>query len=357
MDFQLVPVDPLDPGHDQLFTDWLAVHSAASRHVFGDAASIWTEQEIRGLQRSQAQQRVAMAASDPEGRVVGAVQVILPLTDNVSLAQIWLSVLPKWRRRGVGTLLLDAAERQASEHGRTVLRAATEWAPDGVDDSGEGFAGTKGYAVAQAELRSRLALPVPRESLEAILDGRSGDYAIETSWDGIPDAWLEERAYLSRRMSTDVPLDQLVAEEEAWDADRLRAVFERQLAAGRRLLESVVRHVSSGRLVGHTNLAVSPGDPSLAYQGETFVLDEHRGHGLGLRLKAANLLALMDGLPEVTSVRTWNAQENQHMLAVNRRLGFQVDGHERAWQKSVAARSGDCSTGDPLRRPTGIPLA
>jgi hypothetical protein len=44
----------------------------------------------------------------------------------------------------------------------------------------------------------------------------------------------------------------------------------------------------------------------------------------------------MDELPQVTSVRTWNAASNTHMLAVNRRLGYTVDGYSREWQKRVA---------------------
>jgi GNAT superfamily N-acetyltransferase len=340
MAFQLIPVDPLDPRQDQLFTDWLAVHNAASRHTFGESASIWAAEEIRAMHGSAAHRRLASAATAPGGDVVGAVEVSMPLRDNLSVAQVWLSVLPEHRRHGVGTMLLDAAEQQAREHGRTVLRTATEWAPGDVDTSGEGFAKNMGYAVAQDELRSRLALPAPRQPLEAILTRPADEYAIETAWEEIPDAWLEERAHLARRMSTDIPLDQLVAEEEDWDAERLRARLERDRQAGRRLLESVVRYLPSGRLVGHTDLVMTPPDRELAYQGETFVLDEHRGHGLGLRLKAANLLALMDRLPEVTSVRTWNAAENEHMLAVNRRLGYQVDGYERAWQKLLSAAVG-----------------
>ena len=337
MDVQLVPVDPLNPEHDQVFSDWLGVHNAASRHTFGDGASIWAAEEIRAMHRSDALCRLATAAREPGGGVVGALEVRMPLRDNVSVAHIWLSVLPAHRRHGIGSTLLHAAEHQAREHNRTVLLAVTEWPAGGVDTSGEGFARTKGYADAQTALRSRLPLTAPREALEAILAGHPGDYGVETSWDGIPDAWLEDRAYLSRRMSTDIPLDQLVAEEEDWDAERLRATFERERDAGRRLVESVVRHLPTGRLVGHTDLAVTPPDQELAYQGETFVLGEHRGHGLGLRLKAANLLALMDVLPGVTAVRTWNAQENEHMLAVNRWLGFEVDGYERAWQKVVEA--------------------
>jgi len=61
------------------------------------------------------------------------------------------------------------------------------------------------------------------------------------------------------------------------------------------------------------------------------VLSEHRGHGLGLRLKAATALRVMDELPEVTAVRTWNAASNE--LAVIRRLGYVVDGYSREWQK------------------------
>ncbi len=64
------------------------------------------------------------------------------------------------------------------------------------------------------------------------------------------------------------------------------------------------------------------------------MLREHRGHGLGLRLKAANALAVMRDLPMVPSVRTWNADDNVHMLAVNRELGFQVEGYSREWQKT-----------------------
>lgn len=80
-------------------------------------------------------------------------------------------------------------------------------------------------------------------------------------------------------------------------------------------------------------MGVSAGSPDLAYQGSTLVLREHRGNGLGLRLKAANALAVSDLLPAVTRVRTWNADDNVHMLAVNRRLGYVVDAYQRFWQK------------------------
>jgi GNAT superfamily N-acetyltransferase len=134
-------------------------------------------------------------------------------------------------------------------------------------------------------------------------------------------------------MSTDAPLGDLQTEEEVWDVDRVRAQHESMRSGGRRILVSVVRHVPSGHYVGYTDVHVPAGDPTLAYQQDTLVLREHRGCGLGARLKAATALRLMDELPSVRSVRTWNADDNTHMLAVNRRLGYVVDGYSREWQK------------------------
>jgi RimJ/RimL family protein N-acetyltransferase len=43
----------------------------------------------------------------------------------------------------------------------------------------------------------------------------------------------------------------------------------------------------------------------------------------------------MARLPEVDRIRTWNAEDNEPMLAVNRRLGFVADAYQREWQKRV----------------------
>lgn len=63
------------------------------------------------------------------------------------------------------------------------------------------------------------------------------------------------------------------------------------------------------------------------------MLREHWGHALGLRLEVTNVRLLRKQLPQVTAVRTWNADSNEPMLAVNRRLGYVVDGYGREWQK------------------------
>jgi RimJ/RimL family protein N-acetyltransferase len=87
--------------------------------------------------------------------------------------------------------------------------------------------------------------------------------------------------------------------------------------------------------VGFTDLVVRPGAPDLAVQSDTLVVREHRGHGLGLAMKLANLAALQREKPNVDRVRTWNADTNTPMLAVNRRMGFEVVGWSREWLKEL----------------------
>jgi GNAT superfamily N-acetyltransferase len=331
-DLRTRPIDLLDPAQQESAVQWLAVHAAAQRRLFGERGSTWTLPELQAFHRKPDKKRFDRAAWCG-GRILGAVEVLLPLHDNPRLALLWLSVDPDHRRRGIGTALLEEAERIAAEQGRTVLFVETEWAQDGRDESGM-FAARHGYVNAQTMLRSELALPVNRSALAAVRDQPGGqDYAIESFVDDMPQEWLDDRAVLQQRMSTDAPLDDLEMEEEVWDADRLRQEQAATKAAGRRVVESVARHLPSGRLVGFTSISVSSGTPDLGHQQDTLVLTEHRGHALGLRLKAANALRLMDELPDVTAIRTWNAVSNEHMLAVNRRLGYIVDGYSAEWQK------------------------
>ena len=334
---EIRPIDLLDDSRLADAERWSEIHAGVQRELFGDKGSSWTLEEIRAFHRSDEKLRVARAAW-LGGEIVGALDMIMPLADNTTLALLWLSVDAAHRRQGVGSALLAEAERVGAEHGRTLFNAETEWAEGSVDAS-ERFASARGFVIGLTMLRSDMTLPADRGALGAVLTGVEDDYVFESFVDHMPEEWLEDRAVLQQRMSTDAPSDDLDVEEEAWDVDRLRSTYERARSSGRRIVETVARHVPSGRLVGFTTVSISAGEPELAYQQDTLVLREHRGHALGLRLKAANALRLMDELPEVTSVRTWNAASNTHMLAVNRRLGYTVDGYSREWQKKVAEQA------------------
>lgn len=332
-DVEIRPLDLLDPTQHSAAVRWIEVHAQVQREIFGPTGSCWTLQEIQRFYRSPSTQRMALAAW-VGGELVGAAEVKMPVTDNLGLATLWLSTLPSHRRCGVGTALLQQAQRIGAEHGRTTFLMVSEWAQGGKD-LGAAFATTHGYAVAQTMVRSELTLAQANDLAFELPSGSESldDYTIESVVDHLPEAWLADRAVLQQRMSTDAPSDDLAVEEEAWDVERLRAGDARTRDSGRRIVESVAQHVSSGRLVAFTRVSISAGEPTLAYQQDTLVLREHRGHALGRRVKAATARLLMDTLPEVTTVRTWNAASNEPMLGVNARLGYVADGYSRTWQR------------------------
>lgn len=332
MTFEVVAVDPHDAAR---FEAWRAVLEASQRVEYGDDHAVHSLHEAQALFREQRYERRLAWAAVRDGILVGHLDMGLALTDNTHRLDFALAVHPDHRRHGIGSALLEHTERVARAEHRTVLGVESDVALE-HDDPAAGFAARHGFTLAQRELRSRLDLPVDVAAARAEAEKHADAYEVLTSWDGIPDEWLADRALLSRRMSTDPPLGALDYAEEEWDTERVRRDFELAREQRRRVVETVARHRATGRLVGYTTLAVPAHQPDVAFQWATLVLHEHRGHRLGTLLKAANLHALLTELPGVRSVHTWNANENEPMLRVNRALGFAPIGQMTEWQKTLS---------------------
>jgi len=82
-------------------------------------------------------------------------------------------------------------------------------------------------------------------------------------------------------------------------------------------------------------VAIPLGAPESVWQHDTLVMREHRGHGLGMAVKLANLAALVDSYPHARIVSTWNAVENKHMIAINDELGHIVEAGSTTWLKHL----------------------
>jgi GNAT superfamily N-acetyltransferase len=150
-----------------------------------------------------------------------------------------------------------------------------------------------------------------------------------------PERWIEDRAVLATRMSTDAPTAGLEEPEDAWTADRVRENDDRQERNPRRRLFAAVEHLPSGRLVGFTILSVPVEEHRPVQQYPTLVLREHRGHRLGMLVKLANLHQLERVAPRNPGVLTYNAEENRPMLDVNEAVGFVAIAYEGAWRKDL----------------------
>lgn len=329
----VAPFDSLAPGDRAMLETWVDVRATVARADLGDHASPFTTEEVLAVDAlPTTRRRYCLAGVGDE--VAGAGILVESLVDNRHLAFVGCSVLPSWRRHGVGTALAEAGEALARSGGRTVVRAQTAWVAGGTDTSGEGFAASRGYAPALTMLQNELDLTRPHGEASGAADPDPA-YEIDVAVGALPEEWLADRATLQARMSTDAPSGELPTEEERWDADRLRESVAATLRAGRTRVEAVARHRASGRLVAYSYVECPRATPELAYQEDTLVAREHRGHGLGIALKRELVRVLRAERPRVRTIRTWNATTNEPMLAVNTALGFRPVAMERDWHKAL----------------------
>ena len=144
------------------------------------------------------------------------------------------------------------------------------------------------------------------------------------SWTGdIPDQYLAPLAQVVNAFE-DAPHGEDV-QPETWDAARLRERTGAHVRAGLLRDHSVAAlHDATGEMAAYTGVIVDPEAPSWGFQELTAVTRPHRGHRLGLLVKAAMLEWLASAEPRVERVATGNAASNEHMIAVNEALGYEV---------------------------------
>lgn len=267
-----------------------------------------------------------------DGRVVAASELYLPTRDNLDNAWFRATVHPQRRREGLGNRLLDHVEAIAGEAGRTVLGV------DATDtDAARGFAAARGYELKYVGVYRRLTIAdVPRDVVDTAyqegLAAAAEDYELVRIVGRLTDAQLEDTLAVVSAIN-DAPTDDLVMEDEVWDPRRVRAYEEAQADRGMRMYRVWARHRGTGEIAGHTVIAVEEERPHIGEQHDTTVLPKHRGHRLGLLLKADMMRWLRDAEPQLATITTDNAGSNSHMIAVNERLGYQVVGQSLEYQR------------------------
>jgi len=292
-------------------------------------------------------------APDSPVEVHGVALLTLPTADNQHLVDdLFVMVAADGRRRGVATALLDQVRRIARESGRDTILAWSEHRttpasaelpqlapPTGTGsvpiDGNVGFLRAAGFELVQVERMSRLELPTPAGLLERLAaqaeEAAGASYRV-VSWLGeVPEPYLEPVAALYAAMSTDAPQGGIDFREEKWDAERVRR-HDRELLQSGELVQTLALSRDDGRAAGHTVMFVPVASPHRPEQHNTVVLAAHRGHRLGLWIKAANLALLEEEFPRARHIDTWNADENSHMLAINTAIGYRQLGVTGAWQ-------------------------
>jgi RimJ/RimL family protein N-acetyltransferase len=99
----------------------------------------------------------------------------------------------------------------------------------------------------------------------------------------------------------------------------IRDAAERTAGLGIREYVICARADSTGEFAGMTRVYVFGG--GRAEQDDTTVLASHRGHRLGLRMKAEMIRWLAAAEPDLAQIETWNDATNAPMIRVNVALG------------------------------------
>ncbi|GAA4355750.1 GNAT family N-acetyltransferase [Microbacterium rhizosphaerae] len=288
-----------------------------------------------------------------DGELVGRAGLDLPLEDG-SRVGFWRVELRRdaWGR-GVGTAAYELIERVARERGRSVLQTSVDHpqsdgprldAPTGFGsipaDRAARFLRDRGYALEQVVRMSALTLDDDTfarvaEHLAAAR-AASTDYRL-VSWDApTPAEFVAGYGTVKAAMSTDAPAAGIEYDAEQWDADRVAAHDRRYVDAGRRLHVTAAQHIATGELVAFTELVIGHDLAATTHQEDTLVARAHRGHRLGMLVKAAALLAWRDIAPDSRRVITFNAEENRPMLDINEALGFTPVSYEGEWKKELS---------------------
>jgi GNAT superfamily N-acetyltransferase len=270
-----------------------------------------------------------------EGRVVGSAGADVEMLQNLKNSQSWVFVNPEARGHGHGRRLASALFDWLEEEGR--VRPSFRL-PEGSEH--EELARRSGAKPALRMRDSRLILAdVDRDLMEAWVERaaeRAGDYEIVRLETPIPDEHLEAVAKVNDVMN-DAPFEDFVHEDEIMTPEKWRAEEGALAARQDRLIFHIARHKPTGEFVGFTNMAYQALAPEQGWVWNTGVHRDHRNKGLGRWVKAAMMLYILDQLPEVRRMDTFNASSNEPMLDINVEMGFKPLQVIVNWQGDLAA--------------------
>jgi len=266
-------------------------------------------------------------AADAECGVAGFFRMALPDLENLDRAYSGPAVHPAMRRRGIGSELLRHEAGRAAANGRKILSAVTL-----AGSAGEVFAKAVGGVLGIEEVRRVQHLAkiqaAQLTSLREAAVGAAAGYSL-VSWTGdTPDKYLDPLAKVINAFE-DAPHAPGV-QPGVWDGARLRERTGAIVRAGfLRAYGVAAIQDATGEMAAFTGVIVDPESPEWGFQELTAVTRPHRGHRLGLLVKTAMLELLAQAEPQLERIQTGNAAANDHMIAVNEQLGYEVA--EPAW--------------------------
>jgi mycothiol synthase len=333
--YRIEPFEPREMAPAELREAALLYEAIGRERVPEDPVGAPEATEARMLAHTPGEWHALFGARDASGAMVGYSLVAWQKNEpgNQHLRWCEVTVEKAHRRRGLGRALLRrAVEAVAGQGGDIVFMSqVTDRIP-----AGEAFARAIGATQGLAMKTNQLDLAsVDRAKVREWAQVAPAGYRLERVDGPVPQDLI--RPYIqSASGMNDAPRGDLQMDDWELNEEQIRdrESWQRQVGIERWLIVAV--HEASGEGAGFTEVTYDPRVPHLIWQQGTAVIDAHRGHGLGLWMKAVMLDRILRERTQARFIRTGNANTNAQMLAINTQLGFRPAWASALWQVTLA---------------------
>lgn len=304
------PEDDLSEFHQVLVATYAAEYPGLACPPYASFA-----EQLRMPTSLAGPRRFWVARSD--GRIIATATAFFPELENRQLAIATVRVSPELRRQGIGTALLRAILPDVRAQGRDTMTGQLR-----ADGDSEQWARSRGFRkVQQSALQSLTVADVDPGLWE--MPAPPGFRA--ERWIAAAPQELVEGFARARTAITDAPMGESSRRFPDWTVQRVREREAEIKGRGCELRTVVAVHEVSGAVAGLTEMEVQPSRPDHAFQLDTAVLPQFRGHGLGRFIKATMMRELLADRPRIALVSTQTDASNAYMIRVNRQIGYVTD--------------------------------
>lgn len=237
---------------------------------------------------------------------------------NKAVANLKLSVLPKYRRKGLGARLLKHLVNEMAVKEPAVKELLTP----GMLEPGIKFLDWAGGKASLVQAENRLYLKdLDWAMVEAWAAGgaRKNPSADLVTVTEIPEADIKEYCEIYSETINQQPLGDIAITMKV-TPEQIRLGEEKEREAGAE--HTTIYAKEAGAVTGLTEIYYMRETGHRVFQMLTGVRAASRGQGLGKLLKALMLLHIRAKYPGVKYIVTGNADSNAPMMAINTQLGF-----------------------------------